>query len=203
VPRTGTHLPTNFTTAKGFTLSTWINYLLCGGQAHLDQLGYSPLPENLVQGGLIQNAKIPGNHSLNFNQLTNCNNPTMDHGKNILLATAKFPTACQKLGAPLNCVVKNGKAVSTGSGSGSGPQNPTATASAAATTGAATTGTGTGTGTGTTTATGPVTGVVVNLSASHSNEAALGALTAAGILVAVAIPPLLAAWLRRRGQANG
>jgi hypothetical protein len=41
------------------------------------------------------------------------------------------------------------------------------------------------------------------LSADHSNEAALGALTAGGILVAVAIPPLLAAWLRRRGQANG
>jgi hypothetical protein len=45
---------------------------------------------------------------------------------------------------------------------------------------------------------------VVNLSADHTNEAALGALTALGILVAVAIPPVLAAWLRRRReQAHG
>jgi ABC-type phosphate transport system substrate-binding protein len=204
VPREGTHLPTNFTNQKGFTLSTWINYMLCAGQAHLNQLGYSPLPKNLVQGGLTQNGKIPGNHSLNFNQLSNCNNPTMDHGRNILLATAKFPTACQKLGAPLNCKLKNGKAVSTGSGSGSGSKKAKSAASAGATTGTSTTtGTGTGTSTGTTTATGPVTGVVVNLSADHSNEAALGALTAVGILVAVAIPPLLAAWLRRRKQAHG
>ena len=62
-----------------------------------------------------------------------------------------------------------------------------------------------GTGTGTTTsATGPVTGVVVNLAGDHSNQAALGALTAFGIVLAVALPPGLAAWLRRRrGQARG
>jgi ABC-type phosphate transport system substrate-binding protein len=199
-PRSGTKLPTNFTNAKGYTLSTWVNYLLCAGQAHLDQLGYSPLPIKLVQGGLIQNAKIPGNHSLNFNQLTNCGNPTMDHGRNILLARAPYPSPCQKYTAPLNCTVKNGKAVSTNSNSNSGSKNPQATASAAPTT---STTTGPSTSTGSTTATGPVTGVVVNLSADHSNEATLGALTAAGILVAVAIPPLLAAWLRRRRQANG
>jgi len=46
--------------------------------------------------------------------------------------------------------------------------------------------------------------VVVNLASNHSNEATLGALTAVGILIAVAIPPLLAAYLRRRrGQAHG
>lgn len=201
VPREGEKEPQNFTTAKGYTLSTWVNYLLCGGQANLDQIGYSPLPENLVQGGLIQNAKIPGNHSLGFNQLRNCNNPTMDHGRNILLATAKYPTACQKLGAPLHCKLVNGKAVATGANSGT--KGPKAAASAAATTGTSTgTGTtGTGPGSG---ATGPVNPVVVNLASDHSNEAALGSLTAVGILVAVAIPPILAAWLRRRrGQAHG
>jgi len=90
--------------------------------------------------------------------------------------------------------------VATGSSksSNSGPQ---ATASAGPTTGTGTTTTGTGPGTG---PTGPVTGVVVNLASNHSNEATLGALTAVGILIAVAIPPLLAAWLRRRrGQAHG
>ena len=200
VPREHTQEPTNFTNPKGFTLSKWINYVLCSGQAHLDTLGYSPLPKNLVQGGLIQNAKVPGNGSLNFNQLRNCNNPTMDHGVNILLKDAKKPGPCQHLGAPLHCTVKNGKAVATGSSksSNSGPQ---ATASAGPTTGTGTTTTGTGPGTG---PTGPVTGVVVNLASNHSNEATLGALTAVGILIAVAIPPLLAAWLRRRrGQAHG
>jgi rhodanese-related sulfurtransferase len=49
-----------------------------------------------------------------------------------------------------------------------------------------------------------VTGVVVNLAGDHSNQAALGALTAFGIILAVALPPGLAAWLRRRrGQARG
>jgi ABC-type phosphate transport system substrate-binding protein len=203
VPREHTHEPTNFTNAKGYTLSKWVNFVLCGGQAHLDQLGYSPLPENLVKGGLIQNGKIPGNRSISFNQLSGCNNPTMDHGRNILLARAKYPSPCQKVTAPLNCTVKNGKAVAAGASASSGSKNPKAAASAAASTGAATTTTGTGTGT-TTGATGPVTGVVVNLAADHSNEAAIGALTAGAILLAVAIPPLLAAWLRRRhGQANG
>jgi hypothetical protein len=166
----------------------------------MKQLGYSPLPFNLVKGGLIQNAKIPGHvHVPSVNQLSNCNNPTMQNGKNILLATAPFPSPCRKLGAPLNCVVKNGKAVAAGSGGNSaGPK-----ASASASAGAGTTGTGTGTGT-TTSATGPVTGVVVNLAGDHSNQAALGALTALGIVLAVALPPGLAAWLRRRrGQARG
>src|SRR5262249_60962369 len=60
---------------------------------------------------------------------------------------------------------------------------------------------GTGTATG---ATGPVTGVVVNLAGDHSNQGALAALTALGIVLAVALPPGLAVWLRRRrGQARG
>jgi phosphate transport system substrate-binding protein len=200
VPRSGTPEPTNFSNPKGATLSTWINFMLCGGQQQMKQLGYSPLPENLVQGGLIQNAKIPGHvHVPSVSQLTNCQNPTMDHGKNILLSTAPFPSPCQKLGAPLNCVVKNGKAVAAGGGGNSA--GPKASASASAGAGTTTTGTGTGTTTG---ATGPVTGVVVNLAGDHSNQAALGALTAFGIVLAVALPPGLAAWMRRRrGQARG
>ena len=198
VPREHTKEPQNFTNSKGKSLSTWINYVLCSGQAHLDQLGYSPLPQNLVEGGLLQNGKIPGNVSLRFNQLSNCGNPTMDHGVDDLLAHAKMPGPCQKLGSPLNCTVKNGKAVATGSSSGS--KNKKAAASAGSTTGTGTTTTQTGPAAG---PTGPVTGVVVNLASDKSNAATLGALTAVGIVVAVAIPPLLAAWLRRRGQAHG
>jgi ABC-type phosphate transport system substrate-binding protein len=198
VPREGTTEPTNFSTAKGATLSTWVNFLLCGGQKQMPQLGYSPLPKNLVAGGLVQDAKIPGHVAIpTITALEHCQNPTMQNGRNILLSTAPFPSPCQKLGAPLNCVVKNGKAVAAGSSSAAGPS---ATSSASA--GAGITGTGT---TGTTTgATGPVTGVAVNLAGDHSNQAALGALTALGIVLAVALPPGLAAWLRRRrGQASG
>ena len=201
VPRQGTTEPTNFTNAKGATLSTWVNFLLCGGQKQMPQLGYSPLPKNLVEGGLIQDGKIPGHVAIpTISALEKCNNPTMQNGRNILLATAPFPSPCQKLGAPLNCVVKNGKAVATGASANSAGPKASSSASAAA----GTTGTG-GTGTGTTTsATGPVTGVVVNLAGDHSNQAALGALTAFGIVLAVALPPGLAAWLRRRrGQARG
>jgi ABC-type phosphate transport system substrate-binding protein len=201
VPRSGTAEPTNFTNAKGATLSTWVNFLLCGGQKQMPQLGYSPLPKNLVQGGLVQDGKIPGHVAIpTIAALEKCQNPTMDHGRNILLSTAPFPSPCQKLGAPLNCVVKNGKAVAAG---GSGSANPQASSSASAGAGAGTTGTGTGTGT-TTGATGPATAVVVNLAGDHSNQAALSALTALGIVLAVALPPGLAAWLRRRrGQARG
>jgi ABC-type phosphate transport system substrate-binding protein len=200
VPREGTTEPTNFSGAKGATLSTWVNFMLCGGQKQMPQLGYSPLPKNLVAGGLVQDAKIPGHVAIpTISALEKCQNPTMQNGRDVLLATAPFPSPCQKLGAPLNCVVKNGKAVAAGGGGNSaGP-----TASASATAGAGTTGTGPGTG-ATTGATGPVTGVVVNLAGDHSNQAALGALTAFGIILAVALPPGLAAWLRRRrGQARG
>ena len=99
--------------------------------------------------------------------------------------------------------MKGGKAVAAGSGSGGGSKKKSATAPATSSAAAGTTGTGTGTGTATG-ATGPVTGVVVNLAGDHSNQAALGALTALGIVLAVAVPPGLAVWLRRRrGQARG
>src|SRR5215831_9968315 len=39
VPRSGTPQPTNFSTAKGRTLSTWVNFMLCGGQQQMQQLG--------------------------------------------------------------------------------------------------------------------------------------------------------------------
>ena len=60
VPRLGTRLPTNFTRAKGRTLSTLLAFALCAGQQHISQVGYAPLPVNLVRGGLLQVANIPG-----------------------------------------------------------------------------------------------------------------------------------------------
>ena len=44
VPREGTRLPTNFTKAKGRSLSAFVSLALCQGQRQLSQLGYAPLP---------------------------------------------------------------------------------------------------------------------------------------------------------------
>jgi ABC-type phosphate transport system substrate-binding protein len=60
VPREGTRLPTNFTKAKGRTLSAFLAYGLCQGQRQLAALGYAPLPPALIRGGLKQVGRIPG-----------------------------------------------------------------------------------------------------------------------------------------------
>ena len=64
VPRMGTRLPTNFTKAKGRTLSTFLIFALCPGQQQVASVGYAPLPKNLVKGGLLQVANIPGHVSV-------------------------------------------------------------------------------------------------------------------------------------------
>jgi ABC-type phosphate transport system substrate-binding protein len=60
VPRAGTKLPTNFTGAKGRSLSTLLDFALCAGQRQVVPLGYARLPRNLVAGGLMQVGHIPG-----------------------------------------------------------------------------------------------------------------------------------------------
>jgi len=196
VPRSGTKLPANFSSAKGATLSTWLNFDLCQGQRQVIQLGYSPLPINLVRGGLQQLNQIPGHVATTpESSLAGCNNPTFVNGQDVLLNTAPQPSPCDKAGAPLNCVVKNGKPTATGKGAnpkattGATP-GPSGNASPAA-----------GGPAPAATSTGPVTAVTVNLaSADRSSQIALATITTASIIAAVAIPPALAAWLRRRGQ---
>jgi len=184
---------------KGRSLSTFIDYFLCAGQAHVAELGYSPLPLNLVKGGLLQTDFIPGHIAgPNLRTLAGCANPTFTHGVLTLLKNAPLPSPCDKVGEPLNCVVRNGQATVPGSG-GSG-KGKKAGKSASTSAGGTITGT-TGT-TGATGATGgQVTGQVINLAASQSSQTPLAVVTALGILAAVATPPALAAWLRRRKRA--
>ena len=196
VPRVHTTIPSNFTPGAGRTLSTYIDYFLCAGQQYAAELGYSPLPLNLVQGGLLQSSKIPGAIAPP-NLTSGCNNPTLKNGQLIVLKDAPYPGKCDKLGEPLNC---NPNAPASG---------PSASASVSAAAGSTTgsgTGTGTGVGTGTTGGTvpnpivseGTPTGTVVNLASNDSSPAMLGGLTAAAILVAIAAPPAIYALLRRR-----
>ncbi|MFF5080404.1 phosphate ABC transporter substrate-binding protein PstS [Actinoplanes sp. NPDC000266] len=87
-----------FKVAKGKTLGDFSYYFLCEGQQQADQLGYSPLPINLVKAGLEQVRRIPGVAKQNVN-IQKCNNPTFSKdGTNTLAKNAPFPSECDKAG---------------------------------------------------------------------------------------------------------
>jgi ABC-type phosphate transport system substrate-binding protein len=188
VPRDGTTIPSNFSSGDGRTLSTYIDYFLCAGQQYSAELGYSPLPLNLVEGGLLQSSKIPG--AIPTPSLSNgCDNPTLKNGKLVVLADAPYPSKCQKLGAPLDCGTAAANA-------GASPDT-----SASASTGTSDTQPGDAQPVAQVSE-GPVTGTVVNLAASDSSPTMLGLLTAVEILLVIAVPPAVYAVLRRRRQAR-
>ena len=194
VPRVKTQRPTNFSPAKGKSLSTYIDYFLCAGQRESAALGYSPLPLNLVQGGLLQSSKIPGAiPGPNLATLAGCSNPTFTHGKLTLLIHAPYPSPCDKVGESLSCLVVNGKATAPGSGS----RSPSAGASASAAGTAASTAPS-----AVPTSTEPVavTGQVVNVASASPGKLMLAVLTALAIVLAVTVPPALGGWMRRRRQ---
>jgi ABC-type phosphate transport system substrate-binding protein len=196
VPRSGTQVPSNFSPGDGRTLSTYIDYFLCAGQQYAADLGYSPLPLNLVTGGLLQSSKIPG--AIPPPSLASgCDNPTLKNGKLILLQDAPYPNKCQKVGSPLNCSPTSGPSASAGPSASTSTGTGLGTGPTPSTSGGVTT-----TGPVTTTTEGPVTGTVVNLASSDSNPTSLGVLTAVEILIAIAAPPAVYALVRRRRQAR-
>jgi ABC-type phosphate transport system substrate-binding protein len=218
VPRAGTKIPTFFANGSpgaGRSLSTFINYYLCAGQKQMAPLGYSPLPYNLVVGAVKQVDRLPDHTTPpDIHNYTSCGNPTFSHGHNILLEHAPYPSPCQKLGEPLNCVVRNGKAVVPGNGSGGGSgggaggggggsgSGSGSGAGSGSGNGAVNPATGAGSTTGPTAGVANATGSVVNLGSNGTVRALLAVLTALGIVGAVAAPPAVGAWLRRRrGQA--
>lgn len=129
----------NFTEDKGLTLSDFAAYFLCEGQQQADILGYSPLPINLVQGGLDQVARIPGGDGVN-KTIASCNNPTFSpDGTNKLANQAPQPQACDKKGAD-QCLTGTGGAAGTataagGSGGSAGGGSSSSSSSNAAATG--------------------------------------------------------------------
>lgn len=87
-----------FTEDKGRTLGAFAYYFLCEGQQQADQLGYSPLPINLVQAGLSQVRRIPGVEAKNVD-IKGCRNPTFSSdGSNTLAKNAPYPQPCDKRG---------------------------------------------------------------------------------------------------------
>ena len=127
--------PSGFSTAKGASLSTWLNYVLCGAQQSAAGLGYSPLPKPLVQGGFAQDAHIPGAVNVpsptDQSRLEGCDNPTYSNGVNLLIKDAPYPSACDKVvkARPASCSTQNLAAGGTGAGgSGGGGSRTTAVA---------------------------------------------------------------------------
>ena len=64
-----------FSEEKGEALSKFIAYFVCAGQQKAEQLGYSPLPKNLVQAAFTAMARIPG--AAPAPSLSSCSNPTL------------------------------------------------------------------------------------------------------------------------------
>ncbi|MDQ2790433.1 MAG: phosphate ABC transporter substrate-binding protein PstS [Actinomycetota bacterium] len=176
----------NFSTAKGKTLSEFAYYFLCEGQQQADSLGYSPMPINLVQQAVDQVNQIPGaTKKLDRNNLAHCNNPTVSpSGGNLVAQSAPQPSPCDKLGAPTQCAIGTGgdKApTSTRGGGNAGASGGGPGAAAGATNSAAAGGTGTladGTVAGSGAATGtidPTTGQAIDGAAAGSGSNSSGA----------------------------
>jgi phosphate ABC transporter phosphate-binding protein len=94
-----TEVKGTFSEDKGRTLGEFGYYFLCEGQQQAPDLGYSPLPINLVQAGLDQVRRIPGVEAQKVD-IAKCNNPTFSpSGENLLIKNAPYPSECDKLGA--------------------------------------------------------------------------------------------------------
>ncbi|MFB6893978.1 substrate-binding domain-containing protein [Kitasatospora sp. NPDC056327] len=152
VPRKDAALPVppRFNDDKGSALSRFISYVLCAGQGKADDLGYSPIPRNLVRGGILQSTHIPGNASpVDPNTLANCPNPTFTGEVLTVLQNAPQPSECDKKGAPLDC-----KPGATGGGSGGSGGASSGGSGGSASGGASSGGAGASGGTGATGGTG-------------------------------------------------
>ena len=211
VPKTSTKEPPIFNSNVGRSLSTYIDFYLCQGQQQAAALGYSPLPINLVEGAFLQVNKIPGTIGApNIDNYGSCNNPTFTDGKDILLADAPYPNKCQKVGSPLDCTSDSTDPTTSSTAAAKPGATAAATGGAGAGTGTGT-GTDTGTGTGTGAGTGAggtgsgtsalntnITGSVVTVPGNGADGILLAVITALAVAVAVAAPPSVAAYLRRR-----
>jgi ABC-type phosphate transport system substrate-binding protein len=199
--------PPIFNDSKGYTLSTWLNFVLCGAQATAGALGYSPLPYPLITGGYQEFDQIPGHIPVGTvaSFIGKCNNPTYDDGQNVLIKDAPYPTPCQKATAPLDCTVKNGQAVaatgadsgSTGSGSTSKSSNSTGNGSTInPNTGQVNGGGGGDSG-------AAINASPVSLSGPAPQEAwVFAVLIVFALIAAIAAPTVLGSWLERRRTAD-
>ncbi|MFJ4921461.1 phosphate ABC transporter substrate-binding protein PstS [Streptomyces sp. NPDC088725] len=176
-----------FTKAKGKTLGAFSYYFMCQGQQYAPELGYSPLPINLVQAGFDQIRRIPGVETQSVN-IKGCHNPTFsENGTNTLAKNAPYPQPCDKKGAPACNTGSGGAKPASGNGGtgGSGNGGGTSGGASGGTTGGGTGGTtggATGGATGGTTGagTGGATGSGTGGAAAPNGVGATGGTAAGG-----------------------
>ena len=107
-----------FTPAKGTTLGKFILYFVCAGQQKAAQLGYSPLPKNLVQFGV--RGRSTGSRARRAAADRQCDNPTITGG--FITGKAPPPPASAKKGfaAPASSNPVNADSGATASQSNTG-----------------------------------------------------------------------------------
>jgi phosphate ABC transporter phosphate-binding protein len=109
-----------FDAGKGKTLAAFSYYAMCQGQQESKQLGYSPMPINLVQASFDQIRKIPGAVVQNID-IASCHNPTFSaDGHNVLVDQAPFPADCDKQGSTQCATGTGGAKQDTPTGGGGG-----------------------------------------------------------------------------------
>jgi phosphate transport system substrate-binding protein len=194
---------------KGRTMSDFMYYFLCQGQASMPALGYSPLPANLVRAGFDQVRKIP-HSTTTANDIARCGNPTFDPGdpsSNKLARTAPQPPGCDRVGqGPCG---GGGTGATGGNGGGDGAGNggpgagggnggpaaggPSAAAQVDEETGLPVGGEGDGSGS-------TLAGSPTELAAYRSDgiTTTLGVLVGVQLLLVLLVPPFVARAVRRR-----
>ena len=165
--------------AKGAVLGRFIEFIACQGQQSAQQLGYSPLPPNLVEDDFQAikriNGAAPPPASVNS---TTCNDPY------VALFDGTAPSgASPGPGGSAPGHAPGASAPTTGSNPSSA-RGPSGSSSTNATTGTATTGAATTTAPGATTTTG-------------ARRLAVGQTLDNGQVVGVALNDTVARWLRR------
>jgi phosphate transport system substrate-binding protein len=105
IPTGTTKQDSHIVTAKRQTISDFLYFSICQGQAEVGPTGYSPLPVNLVQAGFGQIQKLKTADpkvDITKRNVSTCNNPTFIAGHpdtNHLAQIAPEPAACDKVGA--------------------------------------------------------------------------------------------------------
>ncbi|MGW1507859.1 phosphate ABC transporter substrate-binding protein PstS [Streptomyces sp. NPDC002394] len=179
------------TTEKGRSLGTFARYFLCEGQQQAEELGYSPLPRNLVQAGFEQVRRIPGAPT-GAVDLSDCRNPTFSaDGTNTLARNAPMPKDCDRRGTT-QCADGTGGARGTSTqvnqgGSASGSANGSASgggsASGSSNGSVSSGGSATSGGTGSAAGSGPGSASASGASASGGGAGASGAAAGGGAAV--------------------
>jgi phosphate transport system substrate-binding protein len=196
VPRTTAN---PMTTDKGRTLGAFILYAICAGQQKAAQLGYSPLPKNLVEFAFQAEKLIPGAPAPP--PIDQCANPTITGSFNLNNAPPPNPGDHQGTQVPAGPGQATGPtpgAVNTGNSShttGKATATTTATTAPSAFGGAPVSGSASQ-GAALAVASGPIT------LPGKQDPMPLGLYLLAGALVLLVVfaPPTLAVAMRTRGR---